>query len=70
MNCPYDINVMCNLFLEPLSKPLPETERGFDSCSPTLAGKGLRVRFERKLHTGDMDKNICCGVGILPLASS
>ncbi len=37
---------MCNLFLEPLSKPLPETERGFEFCSPSLAGKGLGVRFK------------------------
>jgi polyhydroxyalkanoate synthesis regulator phasin len=44
-------NAMCNLFLEPLSKPLPETERGFDSSSPSLLGKGLGVRFERKSHT-------------------
>jgi len=41
---------MCNLFLEPLSKPLPHRERGFDSCSPSLVGKGLGVRFERKLN--------------------
>ncbi|MEA5622210.1 hypothetical protein, partial [Nostoc sp. UHCC 0251] len=40
-------NAMCNLFLKPLSKPLPEAERGFNSCSPSLVGKGLGVRFER-----------------------
>jgi len=39
---------MYDLFLEPLSKPLPETGRGFDFCSPSLVGKGLGVRFERK----------------------
>jgi hypothetical protein len=37
--------------LKPLSKPLPHRERGFDSYSPSLVGKGLGVRFERKLHT-------------------
>jgi len=41
---------MCDLFLKPLSKPLPEAERGFESYSPSLAGKGLGVRFEKKLH--------------------
>ncbi|MBD2359743.1 hypothetical protein H6G36_00775 [Anabaena minutissima FACHB-250] len=25
--------------------------RGFDSCSPSLVGKGLGVRFKKKLHT-------------------
>ncbi|MCF4969718.1 amino acid adenylation domain-containing protein [Nostoc sp. CMAA1605] len=40
-------NAMCNLFLE----PLPETERAFDSCSPSLVGKGLGVRSERNSHT-------------------
>ncbi|MBW4608839.1 MAG: type II toxin-antitoxin system RelE/ParE family toxin [Hassallia sp. WJT32-NPBG1] len=44
-------NAMCDLFLKPLSKPLPHRERGFDSCSPSLVGKGLGVRFARKLHT-------------------
>ena len=42
---------MCDLFLKPLSKPLPEAGRGFKSCSPSLVGKGLGVRFERKFHT-------------------
>ncbi len=42
---------MCNLFLVPLSKPFPHKERGFDFYSPSLQGKGLGVRFERKLHT-------------------
>ena len=40
-----------NTFLEPLSKPLPHRERGFDFYSPRLLGKGLGVGFERKLHT-------------------
>lgn len=31
--------------------PLPYKERGFDSYSPVLVGKGLGVRFKRKLHT-------------------
>jgi len=59
-------HAMYNLFLKPLSKPLtpvatsrqsrpthwlPYKERGFDSCSPSLQGKGLGVRFQRKLHT-------------------
>ena len=54
-------NGICDLFLKPLSKPLtphlstegtsarewlPHRERGFDSCSPSLPGKGLGVRFE------------------------
>ncbi len=30
------VYAMCDLFLKPLSKPLPETERGFDYCSPSL----------------------------------
>jgi hypothetical protein len=34
----------------PASIPLPEAERGFDFCSPTLQGLGLGVRFERKSH--------------------
>jgi hypothetical protein len=45
------VNAMCDLFLKPLSKPLPEAERGFESYSPSLVGKGLGVRFEIKLHT-------------------
>jgi hypothetical protein len=27
---------MCDLFFQPLSKPLPCKERGFNSCSPPL----------------------------------
>ena len=49
---------MCDLFLKPLSKPLPVAERGFESYSPSLSlkrcanvGKGLGVRFEIKWHT-------------------
>jgi len=33
------------------SEWIAHRERGFDSCSPTLVGKVLGVRFERKLHT-------------------
>jgi hypothetical protein len=36
---------MYDLLLKPLSKPLPCEERGFYSYSPSLAGKGLGVRF-------------------------
>jgi len=42
---------MCDLFLKPLSKPLPCKERGFNYYAPSLVGKGLGVRSERKLHT-------------------
>ncbi|BAZ87777.1 periplasmic solute binding protein [Dolichospermum compactum NIES-806] len=36
---------MYDLLLKPLSKSLSYEERGFDSYSPSLAGKGLGVRF-------------------------
>ena len=39
------INPMYDLLLKSLSKPLPCEERGFYSYSPSLAGKGLGVRF-------------------------
>jgi hypothetical protein len=51
-------NIEGQLNNAPLSKPLPETERGFDSCSPSLQGKGLGVRFEIKLHTALNTKQI------------
>ena len=39
------INPMYDLLLKSLYKPLPCEERGFYSYSPSLAGKGLGVRF-------------------------
>jgi manganese/iron transport system substrate-binding protein len=39
------LDTMYDLLLKPLSKPLPYVERGFDSYSPSLPGKGLGVRF-------------------------
>ncbi len=41
-------NAICDLLLKPLSKPLPHSPRGFDSCSPSLVGKGLGVESARK----------------------
>jgi hypothetical protein len=49
-----DEDAMCNLFLKPLSKPLPHRERGFDSCSPSLFREGVGGRECEKVAHGVM----------------